>query len=812
MPFDLGSAKPVEESASGGFDLGSAKPVEENTANITGTESERTLRNLKPTPTERKLGPKASAVLGLAEGAVSTVTGLGASVAGGLAGIGKTGVELVKGKSAQEAASSAADTVQDVQRSLTYKPRTASGEAALALANLPMDLAKKLTGKIGAATGKPFGAEVGGEAIGEVVPDIAGTLLGGASALKSRRTVGERRAPVAGQDYSPLRKMTKEQEDRYFRMKEQNIEPTLGNVTRDPAQVRYEQQTAQLPEGGKLAQRAREQDAALTESVERIKKGENLKGATGLNEIETGRTVRTALESKAAAGLKEVNDKYAKARASGETKELVDLGPIIEYLDSRKAEAISTPELNSMRAMVDELASVSAPPAAPKPAKPSVKPESVAKISDRMSDARTKVKWEDENLGHAETAVDNAIRMADNARQLAEIAKDRHQRLLSEFNKPDSKITGHAVDAAELRAKMAADRAKAAADRVKAAEAKLGMREDKFQRSVDDLEGLNQKHKTLSSELNAQRNQPEPVKPGPTATIDDIENLRQRVGELSLRDGSVKKHANEIRKIIDGITEGKGGELYKDARKARKQWGDEFEERLGVANLLEKKTRTDYKTAVEDVWNKAVVGGSIHELGSVIESLRTSKGEQAKASAQALKEMQSRTVDYIVEKSTESGTFSPDKFKKAVRSIGVDKLDLLLGRDAINALAKTAENARDVKTAPIRTPGSDTYLNVRTMAQRLASDHADHLIKGIMPRFAGRILDSVRAGAAERKAKLQAEQAVEEALHPRRAGMEDIRRLAEEEKKKNRSAAMREAATTAAKLTPATMGSTDSKD
>lgn len=584
---------------------------------------------------------------GVPETALSMATGAAASVGGGLRGIYTAGKEIAGGTPVSEALAKGGQVVKDTQEKFTFRPRSEQGKDTSEISSLPMEVAKKLLGKAGGALGKVAGNEAAGESIGESTPEALAALLGAKTALRPTKAV----EAMPGKDFSPLRTMSPEEGARFQRLKSGGVDPTLGQVTRDPAQVRYEQQTAQLPEGARIAQRNKENEQALSASIEKLKDGPDVKGAQGLSETETGRSVRTALEAKAAAGKQVINDKYEKARASGETKELIELDPLERYLDEHKAEAISVPKLASVRAMVDELKTV--------------------------------------NKGSP----------------------------------------GH-------------------------------------------------------------------------ATIDQIENLRQRVGELAQGDGSVKKYMGDLRAGIDKMTEGKGGDLYKEARKARKEWGDEFEEKAGNAAILDKKSRTDYRTAVEDVWQKTIVNGSIDDLGNVIESLRTSKGPQVQASTQALKEMQSRTIDHLGEEAVKGGSFSPANLQKAIRNIGSEKLDLLLGRDAVDSLTKTLQNAKDVKTNPVRAPGSDTFLNQQTMARKIASEHVDHLIKGVLPRFAGRILDSVRERASARAGRLRQSQAVDEALTPNRASLQDIQKQADAVKSRRSSYLLNEAGTRVAAQIP----------
>lgn len=694
MPFDLSTAKPV-------FDLSTAKPVGGEDKFTPGESIGGDLKE-----TGKRMG---AAVEGVGETGLQLLTGAGSSVVGGIAGLGRTAGGLVSGESFDEATEKGAKVSEKIREKGTYQPKSTGGKELSALLTAPVEIAGRVAGagleKAGGLVGPKTAAA--GQTIGEAAPEAAAAIVGGRAALKKAPAP----VPVAGKDYSPLREMTTEQRARFDEMKSQGVEPTLGNVTREPGQVRFEQQTQHTEAGRPLDQRAKEQDASLLASVEKLKGGADAKSA-----VDTGRSVRGALEEKAAKEKKKVDAAYDKARSSGETKEQIDTTSLNEYFAKTEPDSIAVPELKAMRASFDE-----------------------------------------------------------------------------------------------LRKK--------------------------------NEEG--------------------------TISIDDLENLRRKANRFKQKDGSVKAYMDDIVKGIDTMTEGKGGDLYKAARKARTDWGTEFEEHGGTADILKKDSRTDYKTAHEDVFRKAVIGGSIQELTQVLDSLRgvrdgtladleagkklTHRGdgvtywkengkfysnengakkqipdqhpedmfhaddqfgfevhEASPQAGQAIRDLQTRTVEHLIEAATKNAkgdriNFSPAALKKAMADIGVERLDLLLGRDAVNSLQKTARNAENVKTAPVRVGGSDTAVNVRTMAERVMKDHADHLISGVLPNWANRILQSVRNKAAERAGRLKVDQAVSESLAPHRASMADIAEKAREEKSKNRQFAMKSGAKKAAGLVPATM-------
>jgi len=93
-------------------------------------------------------------------------------------------------------------------------------------------------------------------------------------------------------------------------------------------------------------------------------------------------------------------------------------------------------------------------------------------------------------------------------------------------------------------------------------------------------------------------------------------------------------------------------------------------------------------------------------------------------------------------------------------------------------------------------PGSDTSLNQRAMVEKLATDHATNLMKGILPRplhAISKVVDSMKEGAAKRAEAKKMTEAVDEAMVPRRAPLADIAAEADKIKKERRRYVMKEA-------------------
>ena len=725
----------------------------------------------------------ASPVLGVTPSALETAATVGSSavggIAGGLAGLGHGAVSLAKGEGWDTAAKKAADTSEGVAGAMTYQPRLPQAKQNVQTINEVGGIIHKLAGDVGATVGADL---AGNPSLGQLAGEIAPTVLTMGNPLKPM----PKKAPVAGKDFSPLREFTPAEGERFDRQTSQGVQPTLGSVTRDPSQVRFEQQTAALPSGAPLHTRMVQNDKALADHIESLKDTPDLKGAKKVNETTAGEQVRKATEAQAAAKKAEITEKYEKARASGETKEMIDLDPIKRYLDDHKAEAIAVPKLAAVRAMVDDLETLN---------KASANGDAIIVHHGGTYKPGDPIK------GHLYTSADQ---------ELAGSYTDMHYA-------EDGSVSSFTHDA-----KRAAPESL-----VKAEAKKLGIKNEEmgytpasvFDKNLHDPAAVKQLIKNLSDKgydhavlkdrgfgINkdgdatvlfpqVKTSAIKEHQPG-HVTIDQIENLRQRIGELAQGDGSVKKYMGDLRKGIDQMTEGKGGDLYKDARKARREYATQFEDNAGVANILDTKTGTpnDHKVAVENVWNKTVKGGSVEDLGNVLGSLRAAKGKQKAIATQSMKDMQAHTIDNLLDESFIDGSISVDKLRKGIDNLGADKVRMLLGDKAYGKLQDALRTAKDTKTVARRVPGSDTNANISNTVERLAAEHAQSVVTGILPAWMGKLVKNFTENSRiKADARARAEE-VSDALTPHRAASQTIRDMADKTNSEHRGALMKEGA------------------
>jgi hypothetical protein len=179
-------------------------------------------------------------------------------------------------------------------------------------------------------------------------------------------------------------------------------------------------------------------------------------------------------------------------------------------------------------------------------------------------------------------------------------------------------------------------------------------------------------------------------------TIDDLENLYKVAGQLGKKGDPSGVFMSDIKKIINEVTEGTGGDLYRAARAQRNQLGKEFEDTYRVAKLLGTKGGyADRAVALDDVFKHVVLDGSLEEMRTVTKLLKKAGPE----GQQAYKELQGQTIEHLKDQLTKnaSGELSFAKLKTSIEQLDREgKLQYMYGkagRDKLLDLKATVQDA-----------------------------------------------------------------------------------------------------------------------
>ena len=200
-----------------------------------------------------------------------------------------------------------------------------------------------------------------------------------------------------------------------------------------------------------------------------------------------------------------------------------------------------------------------------------------------------------------------------------------------------------------------------------------------------------------------------------TISIRALEDVYQNIGKKAQPGTPNSTFAKELKNLIDQATEGAGGDLYRDARLARKQLANEFENNYRVAKLLGTKGGyADRAVALSDVFDHVVLDGSLEEMRTVTKLLKKAGPE----GRQAYAELQGQTIQHLKDQLTKnsSGELSFAKLKTAIDSLEREgKLDYMFGKTGRNTLIDLKNTVQD---ALVKDPKAVNYSNTANVVLR----------------------------------------------------------------------------------------------
>jgi hypothetical protein len=179
-------------------------------------------------------------------------------------------------------------------------------------------------------------------------------------------------------------------------------------------------------------------------------------------------------------------------------------------------------------------------------------------------------------------------------------------------------------------------------------------------------------------------------------TLNEIEEVRKMVNRLSGDTPSNMAFGGDIKKMIDVVTENAGGDLFKEARRLRTKFANEFENIGLIDDLLSKKPNSnDRVVALEKVFDTAIMQSDLDSLKALGRTLKKTPNGQ-----QAFKELQGQTIENIrnaITKNIETDSlgqrnFNPKQFDTIVKNLDKSgKLDYMFGKSG----AQEIRNLRD---------------------------------------------------------------------------------------------------------------------
>ena len=202
--------------------------------------------------------------------------------------------------------------------------------------------------------------------------------------------------------------------------------------------------------------------------------------------------------------------------------------------------------------------------------------------------------------------------------------------------------------------------------------------------------------------------------------IEQSETLRQEVDRLTdKKNGEDMRYASQIKKLIDDAQDGAGGQAFQSARKMRMQLANKYQNLAVIDKLLDTQGNyADQRIASEQVFNKAILNGSVEDVTNLRRVLSTA-GEEG---LEALQEVRAAAIRHIRDEATRNlGTLpdgtpriSPKGMDNAIRSLDKNgKLDKLFGKAGAQSLRTLNEVTKDIFVAqPNAVNQSNTAANV----------------------------------------------------------------------------------------------------
>jgi len=209
--------------------------------------------------------------------------------------------------------------------------------------------------------------------------------------------------------------------------------------------------------------------------------------------------------------------------------------------------------------------------------------------------------------------------------------------------------------------------------------------------TLDDMEA----EALTASVIDSAKMKLKKLAPDGEITLNKLEEVRKLVN--TAKDTSTQiKYGGDIKGMIDAVTENAGGDLFKEARRLRTKFANQFEN-IGLINdLLSKKPNSnDRVVALEKVFDHSVMQSDLDSLMALGRTLKKTPNGQ-----QAFRELQGQTIENIrnaITKNIETDSlgqrnFNPKQFDTIVKNLDKSgKLDYMFGKSG----AQEIRNLRD---------------------------------------------------------------------------------------------------------------------
>jgi hypothetical protein len=198
--------------------------------------------------------------------------------------------------------------------------------------------------------------------------------------------------------------------------------------------------------------------------------------------------------------------------------------------------------------------------------------------------------------------------------------------------------------------------------------------------------------------------------------VRQLEDIRQLINDET--DWTDKRQAalsTKTKRLIDSITENAGGDIYRQARRQRAQWSNDFENQSTVRSINQiKKGTTDQAIPTEKIFDQIFLGKSGDQVRRVFDLLDNSGPD----GQQLVRDIKGRFGEHILENTTKSAQLdtkgrryvSTAELNKLVTNLDKSgKLDLVFGPEWANHYRTLNDVVAEIQTIPkeiVSTSGS----------------------------------------------------------------------------------------------------------
>jgi hypothetical protein len=192
-------------------------------------------------------------------------------------------------------------------------------------------------------------------------------------------------------------------------------------------------------------------------------------------------------------------------------------------------------------------------------------------------------------------------------------------------------------------------------------------------------------------------------------TINDLEEVRKLVGVLAQEHGPNSYFGKQAIRLIDNVTEGKGGDLYKQARKLNAEYMREFENTPVVKNIFAMKPGTTQRAvAIENLVDKSMLRGPTADVKQLFNTLNKAGPE----GQQMINELRGYVAQRIKDEATKGvgrdinglPYVSTQGLNKIIADLDKSgKLELIFGKNGAETYRTLNDVTKDLQTVPVGT-------------------------------------------------------------------------------------------------------------